>query len=116
MSKIKGVRNIINNLLDCSDRLGSYEIGELRTCIKELDYILHNSDIDKLIAKEQEKDIRGVPLMIKIPVYYSWDEETSQYLNGFDCMQDMFSDEMKKLEAEMSALSFEVNESKEVLG
>ena len=107
MSEIKGVRNIINNLLDCSDRLGSYEIGELRTCI---------SALDKLIANEQEKDIRGVPLMIKIPVYYSWDEETRQYLNGFDCMQDMCSEEMKKLEAEMKVLSKEVNEDWEVLG
>ena len=65
---------------------------------------------------DEKRDIRGVKLMIKIPVYYSWDEETSQYLTGFDCMQDMFSDEIKKLEAEMIALSQEVNEDCEVLG
>mgnify|MGYP003108592041 CR=1 FL=1 len=100
MSKIKGVRNIINNVLDCSDRLGSYEIGELRTCI---------SVLDKIIETKKEKDIRGVPLMMKIPVYYSWDDETSQYQTSFDCMNDMFSDEMKKLDTEMIVLSQEVN-------
>ena len=107
MSEIKGVRNLINNVLDCSDRLGSYEIGELRTCI---------SVLDKIIETEKEKDIRGVPLMMKIPVYYSWDDETSQYQTSFDCMHDFFSDEMKKLEAEMSVLTKEVNEDWEVLG
>lgn len=68
------------------------------------------------MSKEKEKDIRGVPFMMKIPVYYSWDDETNQYVISFDCMHDIFSDEMKKLEKEMSALSFEVNENKEVLG
>ena len=60
------------------------------------------------MSKEKEKDIRGVPLMMKIPVYYSWDDETSQYVISFDCMHDFFSDEMKKLEAEMSVLTNEV--------
>ena len=54
--------------------------------------------------------------MMKIPVYYSWDDETSQYQTSFDCMHDFFSDEMKKLEAEMSVLTKEVNEDWEVLG
>ena len=71
------------------------------------------------MSKEKEKDIRGhksVPLMMKIPVYYSWDDETSQYVISFDCMHDFFSDEMKKLEAEMSVLTNEVNQAREVLG
>ena len=68
------------------------------------------------MSKEKEKDIRGVPLMMKIPVYYSWDDETSQYVISFDCMHHFFSDEMKKLEAEMSVLTNEVNQAREVLG
>ena len=68
------------------------------------------------MSKEKEKDIRGVPLMMNIPVYYFWDDETSQYVISFDCMHDFFSDEMKKLEAEMSVLTNEVNQAREVLG
>ena len=29
--------------------------------------------------------------MMKIPVYYSWDDETSQYVISFDCMHDFLA-------------------------
>lgn len=107
MSEIKGVRNLINNVLDCSDRLGSYEIGELRTCI---------SVLDKIIETEKEKDIRGVPFVLKVPVNYHWNDEVKKYGLEFDTMDNYFMDEIKKLDTEMIVLSQEVNESKEVLG
>jgi len=62
----------------------------------------------------KEKDIRGVPFVLKVPVNYQWNDEVKKYVLEFDTMDNYFMDEIKKLDTEMVVLSQEVNEDREV--